>query len=100
MLVCNNLLEVAKKNVIDPKQWFSLRIRLLLKSCIQSAEKLPSKDVYGLQNQLRRIINEYISQGYDDIVDVTLTIARINLKAYFICLKMYYGLKRKKCAYL
>lgn len=94
MKVCMNLLQFIKTNNCPTSQWFTIRIRQLLKSGLQSAEKLPRKELTGIRSQLRHIISEYAHAGYRDIADLTLKIAMTNLHLYFYCLRVFYKIKK------
>ena len=93
--VCNHLLDYIKSNHIAHEQWLSMRVRRLLKSCIQSAERVPKTELKDLQIQLRQVIDGYYAYGYTRVADKTLKLALINLNLYFICLRLYYKLKGK-----
>lgn len=69
--------------------WFAYRLRLLLKSCIQSAEALPFDDVKYLQSELRDFSVKAKQCGYSHIFDKTLYLAAYNIKLYFIMLRLY-----------
>ena len=75
------------------EMWFTYRLRLLLKSCIQSAESLPFDDVKYLQSELRDFSVKAKQCGYSRIFDKTLYLAAYNIKLYFIILRIYKGLR-------
>lgn len=88
--VCENLLTHVSENTIAPTFWFGKRVRLLLKSCLQSAARLPKKDRSWIQCRYRKIVNNYVDRGYKIILDKRLKIAYLNLPLYFFFLKRYY----------
>ena len=86
LLVCEKLQNYIRLLHLPEISWLSVRIRGLLKSALQSAEKLSSKDIIGLQNRLRQILKSYSEIGYRNIPDKTLLLAKTNLKLYFLVL--------------
>lgn len=74
--------------------WFAYRLRLLLKSCIQSAEALPFDDVKYLQSELCDFFVKAKQCGYSHIFDKILYLAEYNIKLYFIMLRLYKKLWR------
>lgn len=93
--VCKNLQLYIENERLPEIQWLTIRIRLLLKSAIQSAEKLPSNDVINVQNNIKHILRDYNKIGYKHIADSTLKIAKFNLKFYFFALRIFYFLNNK-----
>ena len=88
--VCENLLELIREKQIPVEEWFTIRVRQLLKSGLQSAERLSHKELRGIKKRLRGIISEYTEIGYGNISDGTIKLAMINLRLYFYCLRIFY----------
>lgn len=93
MAVSCNLLDFVKNLNISEQMWLSLRIRNLLKSCLQAAERLTIKERDGLQRELREVLDGYKEIGYNNVEDRTLSLAHWNLNLYFLCLKIFYRLR-------
>lgn len=85
-----NLLEYLKKWHIKPESWLSFRIRQLLKSGLQSAEKLKVLDKRTLRKNLSNILKDYSDYGIRDIADHTLNLASKSLSLYLALLKLFY----------
>lgn len=92
--VCKNLLIYSCSLNHIEEMWFAYRLRLLLKSCIQSAEALPFNDVKYLQSELFDFSIKAKRCGYSHIFDKTLYLAAYNIKLYFVMLRLYKRLKR------
>lgn len=88
--VCENLLEFIREKQIPAEEWFAIRVRQLLKSGLQSAERLSHKELRGIKKRLKGIISEYTKIGYRNIADGTIKLAMINLRLYFYCLRIFY----------
>lgn len=93
--VCKNLQLYIEEENLSEIQWLSIRIRLLLKSGIQSAAMLSPDEVVNVQDKLRYILNGYERIGYKNIADSTLKLARFNLRLYFFALRVYRLLKAR-----
>ena len=93
LYVCQKLLTYSCSLNHTEEMWFTYRLRLLLKSCIQSAESLPFDDVKYLQSELRDFSVKAKQCGYSHIFDKTLYLAAYNIKLYFIILRIYKGLR-------
>lgn len=93
LTVAANLAEYVLKSDQKESLWFSLRIRILLKGGIQSAEQLPKSQGATVQNALREVIDKFNKIGYSQIVDRTIRIAMYNIHLYFCFLRVFYKLK-------
>ena len=87
--VCNHLLDYIKSNNIVYEQWLSQRIRILIKSGLQSAANLPAKETFGLRHRVNEIVDGLHSAGYKDIDDMTIKIAKTSFLLYIILLKVF-----------
>lgn len=93
LTVARNLADFVRKCNLKETLWFSMRIRTLLKGCIQSGELLTREQTSGLQEKLRAIIKDFRSIGFSKIEDNTIRLALFNIHLYNFCLRMYYKLK-------
>lgn len=91
--VCENLLEFIREKQIPAEEWFAIRVRQLLKSGLQSAERLHRKELSGIKKRLREIISGYSKIGYENVADGTIKLAKANLRLYFYCLRIFYKIK-------
>jgi glycosyltransferase involved in cell wall biosynthesis len=92
--VCERLLNYLKEKSIGESKWISIRVRTLLKSGIQSTEKLKQSDLKSVQKQYRQIVDGYKRYGFKRVVDRTLFLAYLNLKVYILALRIFYKLKK------
>lgn len=93
LYVCKKLLSYSYSLNHTEEMWFAYRLRLLLKSCIQSAEALPFNDVKYLQSELCVFYVKAKQWGYSHIFDKTLYLAAYKIKLYFVMLRLYKRLK-------
>lgn len=93
LTVSNNLLQFIKYFNSKEQIWMSLRLRTLLKSCLQASEHLSRKERSTLQKSLVYQLQAYDAIGYKSIKDKTLSLACWNLNAYIIILRIYYKIK-------
>lgn len=93
LTVASNLADFVRKFNLKESLWFSLRIRVLLKGCIQSAEQLPRSQGVKVQKALKEVIGKFDKLGFTQIADCTIKIAMFNIRLYFCFLRMYYKLK-------
>lgn len=93
LTVAANLAEFVRKFNLKESLWFSMRIRVLLKGCIQSAEQLPRTQGVNIQNALREVIGKFGNVGFNQIADCTIKLAMFNIRLYFCFLRMFYKLK-------
>lgn len=91
--VCENLAKFIQEKELRAEYWMIIRIRQLLKSGLQSAERLSRKELNGTRSRLKAIISKYAKIGYSNIADSTIKLAMANLRLYFCCLKIYYKIK-------
>lgn len=95
LIVLENLLLYVKKHNIKEEAWLSMRIRLLIKGCMQSAQKIAKEGIDDFDTKLNHIVKSYRSMGYNHIVDNTIRIAMFNIRLYFVLLQLYYYIYNK-----
>lgn len=95
LIVLENLLLYVKKHNIKEEAWLSMRIRLLIKGCLQSAQKITKEGIDDFDTKLNHIVKSYRSIGYNHIVDNTIRIAVFNIRLYFVLLQLYYYIHNK-----
>ena len=94
LCVANNLLDFAQIHGVVTENWFVSRIRLLLKSGIQSAALILSEQLDGVQQKFRDTLAAYAKAGCTTLADKTLKLAAFHLKLYFIALRIFYKLRK------
>jgi hypothetical protein len=94
MKVSRNLLEFVKQVSGSERQWFSRRVRSLLKSGLQAGEHLDKAERSCLQSEVREIVHGFKSIGYMSVQDRTLALACMNLDLYYFGLRLFYKVKR------
>lgn len=93
LTVAANLSEFVRKFGLKEYLWFSLRIRQLIKGCLQSAEHLSYSDRGAIQDKLRKQLNDFDALGFKSIRDFTLKLACFNFNLYVLFLRVFYKLK-------
>lgn len=88
--VCNSLLNFITTNKFPFEDWFTIRIRQLLKSGLQSSAKLPQKELKNVRSNLKKLVSRYAKIGYTHIADRTLKLAMFNYQLYILGLKIFY----------
>lgn len=95
LIVLENLLQYVKKHNVQEEAWLSMRIRMLIKGCMQSAQKIAKEGIDDFDTKLNHIVKSYRSMGYNHIVDNTIRIAMFNIRLYFVLLQLYYYIYNK-----
>lgn len=95
LIVLENLLQYVKKHNVQEEAWLSMRIRMLIKGCMQSAQKIAKEGIDDFDTKLNHIVKSYRSIGYNHIVDNTIRIAMFNIRLYFVLLQLYYYIYNK-----
>lgn len=95
LVVLENLLLYVKQHNIKEEIWLSMRIRMLIKGCLQSAQKESKVEIDDFKMKISHIVKSYRSIGYNHIVDNTIRIAMVNIRLYFVLLQLYYYIHNK-----
>lgn len=88
-----NLATFVNERNIKEELWFTQRICKLLKSGLQSSERLSWEQASGLSDILGATISAFKKAGYNSIVDNTIRIAMFNIHLYILFLRIYYKTK-------
>ena len=88
--VAGNLADFVETYKIQEPVWFSLCIRRLLKSSLQSAERLTNKEIVGVKSSIKDVLVRFKELGYININDKTLQVATFSMPLYFLLLRIYY----------
>lgn len=95
LVVLENLLLYVKQHNIKEEIWLSMRIRMLIKGCLQSAQKESKVEIDDFKMKISHIVKSYRSIGYNHIADNTICIAMLNIRLYFVLLQLYYYIHNK-----
>ncbi len=98
LTIAANLAEFVRKFNLPVVGWFNYRIQRLIKSGIQSAERLSWQQVSDIQDRLRVVVNAFRTAGYTRVADRTINLALFDLHLYVWILKVFYkvkGIKRQ-----
>lgn len=76
-----------------PEEWLVLRIRNLIKTGMQSALFVDSKELKGYNSKLKSIVREILNSDYCEIIDNTIRLACVSVRLYVICLRAILFLK-------